>query len=47
IPTSAYSTPAQRPANSVLDCTKVMAAFAPPRRPWRTALEEVLREILA
>ncbi|MCH2395661.1 dTDP-4-dehydrorhamnose reductase [Oceanibaculum sp.] len=47
IPTSAYPTQAQRPANSALDCSKVMAAFAPPRRPWRTALEEVLREILA
>lgn len=47
IPTSAYPTPAKRPANSVLDCSKMMAAFAPPRRPWRSALEEVLREILA
>jgi dTDP-4-dehydrorhamnose reductase len=46
IPTSEYPTPARRPANSVLDCAKIDAAFAPPRRPWREGLAEVLDELL-
>lgn len=46
IPTSEYPTPAKRPANSVLDCAKIDTAFAPPRRPWREGLAEVLEELL-
>lgn len=46
IPTSDYPTPAKRPANSVLDCAKIDAAFAPPRRLWREGLAEVLDELL-
>ncbi len=46
IPTAAYPTPARRPANSVLDCSRIIAAFAPPRRPWRVALTEVMDEIV-
>jgi dTDP-4-dehydrorhamnose reductase len=46
IPTSAYPTPAQRPVNSVLDCAKIDAAFAPPRRDWREGLAEVLGDLL-
>lgn len=46
IPTSEYPTPARRPVNSVLDCTKIDAAFSPPRRPWREGLAEVLGELL-
>lgn len=46
IPTSEYPTPAKRPANSVLDCAKIDAAFAPPRRSWREGLAEVLGELL-
>ena len=47
IPTAAFPTPARRPVNSVLDCTRITAAFAPPRRPWRDALTEVMAEIVA
>jgi dTDP-4-dehydrorhamnose reductase len=46
IPTSEYPTPARRPTNSVLNCTRIGAAFAPPRRPWREGLAEVLDELL-
>jgi dTDP-4-dehydrorhamnose reductase len=42
-----YPTPAKRPRNSVLDCRKVMAVFAPPRRPWQRGLAEVLEGLLA
>ncbi|MBI1774582.1 MAG: dTDP-4-dehydrorhamnose reductase [Proteobacteria bacterium] len=47
IPTSAYPTPVRRPQNSVLDCSKVIAAFAPPRRPWQAGLKDVLDLLLA
>jgi dTDP-4-dehydrorhamnose reductase len=46
IATSEYPTPARRPVNSVLDCAKIDANFAPPRRPWREGLAEVLDEML-
>jgi len=46
IPTSEYPTPAKRPSNSVLDCAKIDAVFAPPRRSWREGLAEVLDELL-
>jgi dTDP-4-dehydrorhamnose reductase len=44
ITTADYPTPARRPANSVLDCTKIGAAFGIVPRPWRTQLADVLRE---
>jgi dTDP-4-dehydrorhamnose reductase len=47
IATADYPTPARRPANSVLDCRKIMATFAPPRRPWQAGLDEVLARLLA
>jgi dTDP-4-dehydrorhamnose reductase len=40
-----YPTPARRPANSRLDCTKIGEAFGIRPRPWREALAEVIREI--
>lgn len=46
IPTSDYPTPAKRPANSVLDCARVDAGFAPPRRDWREGLADALSELL-
>ncbi len=46
IPTSAYPTPAARPANSVLDCSAVLTAFDVPRRPWQAGLDEALNELL-
>lgn len=46
IPASDYPTPAKRPENSVLDCSKILAAFAVPRRPWQEGLDEVLVSLL-
>lgn len=46
ITTAEYPTPARRPANSVLDCTRIGAAFGIVPRPWRAALAEVIRELL-
>ena len=45
IPTSGYPTPAQRPANSRLDCAKLLADFgiAPPD--WQKGLARVLQEL--
>jgi dTDP-4-dehydrorhamnose reductase len=45
IPTSAWPTPAARPANSRLDCSSTEAAFAVTRPDWRTGLDEVLTEL--
>jgi dTDP-4-dehydrorhamnose reductase len=42
IPTTDYPTPAKRPANSTLDCTRFERTFDHPMTPWRTALAEVL-----
>lgn len=47
IATADYPTPAQRPANSRLDTSKISALFGHPPRPWRLALEECLDELLA
>jgi len=47
IPSSDYPTPAKRPANSVLECAKIIAAFNVPRRPWQDGLDEVLDMLLA
>ena len=44
IPTTAYPTPARRPANSVLDCSKMQAAFRITPRPWRESLHECMQE---
>jgi dTDP-4-dehydrorhamnose reductase len=45
ITTADYPTPARRPANSVLDCRRIGAAFGIVPRPWREALAEVIREL--
>jgi dTDP-4-dehydrorhamnose reductase len=45
IPTSAYPTPARRPANSRLDCSSLEAAFGVMRPDWRAGLGDVLREL--
>ncbi len=47
ITTADYPTPAARPANSVLDCTKIEAAFGLAPRPWHTALDEALDVLIA
>jgi dTDP-4-dehydrorhamnose reductase len=45
IPTSAYPTPAKRPANSRLNCSKLAATFGFEFQPWQHALAEVLAEV--
>ena len=45
IPTSAYPTPAKRPANSVLDCRKIERTFGIRPRPWPEGLKAVLQEL--
>ena len=44
IPTTAYPTPARRPAYSVLDCSKLQAAFGITPRPWRESLRDCMQE---
>jgi dTDP-4-dehydrorhamnose reductase len=44
IPTTAYPTPARRPAYSVLDCAKLQAAFGITPRPWRESLRDCMQE---
>lgn len=46
IPTSGYPTPARRPANSRLDCTRIARDFAVPQPDWRRGLSHVLQEVL-
>lgn len=45
VATADYPTPARRPKNSVLDCSKIIAAFGIAPRPWREALADVIREV--
>jgi dTDP-4-dehydrorhamnose reductase len=45
ITTADYPTPARRPANSVLDCTRIGEAFGILPRPWREALADVIGEL--
>lgn len=47
IPTSAYPTPARRPANSRLDTAKLKRDFRIEPRDWRTAASEVVETLLA
>jgi dTDP-4-dehydrorhamnose reductase len=45
ITTADYPTPAKRPANSVLDCTRIGDAFGIIPRPWRVQLRDVIRDL--
>lgn len=47
IPTSAYPTPARRPLNSCLDCTKIRQVYGIGQPDWRTGLRTVIRELEA
>ncbi|HSR71066.1 MAG TPA: sugar nucleotide-binding protein, partial [Kiloniellales bacterium] len=47
ITTADYPTPALRPANSVLDCSRFVETFGHAPRPWQDALFDVLAERLA
>jgi dTDP-4-dehydrorhamnose reductase len=45
IQTTDYPTPAQRPAYSVLDCSKIQSDFCISPRPWRDSLRACVQEI--
>ena len=45
IPTSSYSTPAERPLNSRLDCTAMQNMFGIPQPDWRVGLTKVLQDL--
>jgi dTDP-4-dehydrorhamnose reductase len=45
IPTSAYPTPAKRPANSRMDCSDLERDYEIARPDWRTDLSNVLTEL--
>lgn len=47
IPSSAYPTPAARPANSRLDCTKLATVFNINRPDWRIGLGDILNDLKA
>ena len=46
IPTSAYPTPARRPANSRMECSALKAAFGIDRPDWRADLSTILKELI-
>lgn len=46
IPTSAYPTPARRPANSLLSHDAIRAAYGVEPRPWQDALSDILDELI-
>lgn len=46
IPTSAYPTPARRPANSQLSTTSLSAAYGLTPRPWQAALDDILDRLV-
>ena len=45
IPTSDYPTPARRPANSRLDCSRIARDFGIDRPDWRVDLDNVLKQL--
>lgn len=46
IPTSAYPTPAARPANSRLDCSRFADSFGHRAPPWQQSLQRVLDQLI-
>jgi dTDP-4-dehydrorhamnose reductase len=46
IPTSAYPTPARRPANSRLSTASLSAAYGIVPRPWEAALDDILDRLV-
>ena len=46
IPTSAYPTPTRRPADSRLDCSRILAVHGVARPDWRPSLERCLGQLL-
>lgn len=46
IPTTDYPTPAKRPANSVLDCTRIAADWDIALPHWEESCQRVVTEIV-
>ncbi|MBH2020094.1 dTDP-4-dehydrorhamnose reductase [Polaromonas sp.] len=46
VPTSAFPTPARRPHNSRLDCSRLQATFGLTLPPWQHGVDRMLAEIL-
>jgi dTDP-4-dehydrorhamnose reductase len=46
IPTTAFPTPARRPANSVLDSSALVARYGVAQHPWRSAAQRTVRSLL-
>lgn len=47
IPSAAWPTPAQRPLNSVLDCTRIAQTYGITQPDWRLALDDIVPQIRA
>ena len=47
IPTSQFPTPAKRPANSALDCSRIRTAYGIEQPDWRQGLSDVIEELEA
>lgn len=45
ITTAEYPTPARRPADSRLDCSRLSADFGIALRPWQDAVDEIVRQL--
>ena len=45
IPTEMYPTPAERPVNSVLDCTKILDCYGIDALPWEDGLKKMIQMI--
>ena len=45
ISTAEYPTPVKRPANSVLDCSKIERYFGIRPRPWRESLDRMIQQL--
>jgi dTDP-4-dehydrorhamnose reductase len=45
IPTADFPTPATRPANSALDCSRILAAYGIAQPDWRVGLRDVMAEL--
>ncbi len=45
IATADYPTPARRPGNSILDCSRIARVYGIAQPDWRIGLSDVLREL--